>query len=279
MKPYFIRAINRSVKNSTTTKSSDSSDAETSDATSVKDAVKKSQTKLEKVINSKDTLATVENKNGTFTKGAADATTVLGEVPDGYADTYVDNSYNTSEALTNKKTSPLLKYKLTSTDSSGNSMKYDEYTLTKYKSSDLNHTKYNGVNIYDSNGNLNSAKNVVEDYNKKNGDKYGKNAVQKFEKSDVLVDKDYDDTSVHDYEKHYGDDAVAKKKHYIENTLMLSDQSDFSDTAPAEDAVFLMSTGTKKKYLNSKISKNQGNLQGNQQPRVVGSCRFETRPC
>lgn len=255
MKPYFIRAINRSVKNSTTTKNSDSSDVETSDATSVKDAVKKSQTKLEKVINSKDTLATVENKNGTFTKGAADATTVLGEVPDGYADTYVDNSYNTSEVLTNKKTSPLLKYKLTSTDSSGNSMKYDEYTLTKYTSGDLNHTKYNGVNIYDSNGNLNSAKNVVEDYNKKNGDKYGKNAVQKFEKSDVLVDKDYDDTSVHDYEKHYGDDAVAKKKHYIENTLMLSDQSDFSDTAPAEDAVFLMSTGTKKKYFNSKISK------------------------
>ena len=120
MKPYFIRAINRSVKNSTTTKNSDSSDVETSDATSVKDAVKKSQTKLEKVINSKDTLATVENKNGTFTKGAADATTVLGEVPDGYADTYVDNSYNTSEVLTNKKTSPLLKYKLTSTDSSGN---------------------------------------------------------------------------------------------------------------------------------------------------------------
>ena len=255
MKPYFIRAINRSVKNSTTTKNSDLSDVETSDATSVKDAVKKSQTKLEKVINSKDTLATVENKEGTFTKGAADATTVLGEVPDGYADTYVDNSYNTSEVLTNKKTSPLLKYKLTSTDSSGNSMKYDEYTLTKYKSSDLNHTKYNGVNIYDSNGNLNSAKNVVEDYNKKNGDKYGKNAVQKFEKSDVLVDKDYDDTSVHDYEKHYGDDAVAKKKHYIENTLMLSDQSNFSDTAPAEDAVFLMSTGTKKNYLNSKISK------------------------
>lgn len=255
MKPYFIRAINRSVKNSTTTKNSDSSDVETSDATSVKDAVKKSQTKLEKVINSKDTLATVENKNGTFTKGAADATTVLGEVPDGYADTYVDNSYNTSEVLTNKKTSPLLKYKLTSTDSSGNSMKYDEYTLTKYTSSDLNHTKYNGVDVYDSNGNLNSAKNVVEDYNKKNGDKYGKNAVQKFEKSDVLVDKDYDDASVHDYEKHYGDDAVAKKKHYIENTLMLSDQSNFSDTAPAEDAVFLKSTGTKKNYLNSKISK------------------------
>ena len=255
MKPYFIRAINRSVKNSTTTKNSDTSDVETSDAISVKDAVKKSQTKLEKVINSKDTLATVENKDGTFTKGAADATTVLGEVPDGYADTYVDNSYNTSEVLTSKKTSPLLKYKLTSTDSSGNSMDYEKYTLTKYTSSDSNHTKYNGVDVYDSNGNLNSAKNVVEDYNKKNGKKYGKNAVQKFEKSDVLVDKDYDDTSVHDYEKHYGDDAVAKKKHYIENTLMLSDQSNFSDTAPAEDAVFLMSTGTKKNYLNSRISK------------------------
>lgn len=255
MKPYFIRAINRSVKNSTTTKNSDTSDVETSDAISVKDAVKKSQTKLEKVINSKDTLATVENKDGTFTKGAADATTVLGEVPDGYADTYVDNSYNTSEVLTSKKTSPLLKYKLTSTDSSGNSMDYEKYTLTKYTSSDSNHTKYNGVNVYDSNGNLNSAKNVVEDYNKKNGKKYGKNAVQKFEKSDVLVDKDYDDTSVHDYEKHYGDDAVAKKKHYIENTLMLSDQSNFSDTAPAEDAVFLKNTGTKKNYLNSRISK------------------------
>lgn len=255
MKPYFIRAINRSVKNSTTTKSSDSSDIETSDATSVKDAVKKSQSKLEKVINSKDTLATVENKDGTFTKGAADATTVLGEVPDGYADTYVDNSYNTSEVLTSKKTSPLLKYKLTSTDSSGKSMDYNTYSLTKYKSSDSSHTKYNGVDIYDSNGNLNSAKNVVDDYNKKNGDKYGKNAVKKFEKSDVLVDSDYDDASVHDYEKHYGDDAVAKKKHYIENTLMLSDQSEFSDAAPAEDDVFLMSKGTKKNYLDSKISK------------------------
>ncbi|MDO4364015.1 MAG: hypothetical protein Q4C99_05770, partial [Clostridia bacterium] len=255
MKPYFIRAINRSVKNSTTTKSSDSSDIETSDATSVKDAVKKSQSKLEKVINSKDTLATVENKDGTFTKGAADATTVLGEVPDGYADTYVDNSYNTSEVLTNQKTSPLLKYKLTSTDSSGKSMDYNTYSLTKYKSSDLGHTKYNGVDIYDSNGNLNSAKNVVDDYNKKNGDKYGKNAVKSFEKSDVLVDSDYDDASVHDYEKHYGDDAVAKKKHYIENTLMLSDQSEFSDAAPAEDDVFFMSKDTKKTYFDSKISK------------------------
>ena len=255
MKPYFIRAINRSVKNSTTTKSSDSSDIETSDATSVKDAVKKSQSKLEKVINSKDTLATVENKDGTFTKGAADATTVLGEVPDGYADTYVDNSYNTSEVLINQKTSPLLKYKLTSTDSSGKSMDYNTYSLTKYKSSDLGHTKYNGVDIYDSNGNLNSAKNVVDDYNKKNGDKYGKNAVKSFEKSDVLVDSDYDDASVHDYEKHYGDDAVAKKKHYIENTLMLSDQSEFSDAAPAEDDVFFMSKDTKKTYFDSKISK------------------------
>lgn len=254
LKPYFIRAINRSVKNATTSKSSDSSDIETSDATSVKDAVKKSQTKLEKVINSKDTLATVENKDGTFTKGAADSTNDAGEVADGDADTYVDNSYKSSEVLTSQKTSPLLKYRLTSTDSSGNSTDYNSYTLTKYKSSSANHTTFNGVNLYDSNGNLNTAKNVVSDYNDKNGNKYGKNAVEKFNKTDVKVDDDSDDASVHDYENHYADDAVAKKKHYIENTLMLSSDSKFTDAAPDEDEVFLMKKGTKKEYLDGKIS-------------------------
>ncbi len=254
LKPYFIRAINRSVKNATTSKSSDSSDIETSDATSVKDAVKKSQTKLEKVINSKDTLATVENKDGTFTKGAADSTVDADEIADGQADTYVDNSYKSSEVLTNQKTSPLLKYRLTSTDSSGNSTDYNSYTLSKYKSNDTNHTTFNGISLYDSNGNLNTAKNVVSDFAKKNDSKYGKDAVENTEKTEVQVDDDYNDASVHDYEKHYADDAVAKKKHYIENTLMLSEDSKFNDAAPAEDDVFLMKTGTKKNYLESKIA-------------------------
>lgn len=253
MKPYFIRAVNRSVRNATVTKNSDSELSQTDSAVSVKDAVKKSQNGLEKTIALKDTLATVENKDGTFSKSAADATTVSGEVPDGQADTYVDNSFSTSESLTNVKTSPLLKYRLTSTDSSGNSTDYSTYTLKKYKASDAGHTTYNGVNIYDASGNLNSAKNVVKEYADKNSDKYGKNAVQKFAKSDVLVDTDYDDSSVHDYEKHYGDDAVAKKKHYIENTLMLSSDSKFSDSAPDKDSVFLMSSGTKKNYLEQKI--------------------------
>lgn len=259
MKPYFIRAINRSVKNATTSKSSDSTDLETSDATSVKDAVKKTQTKLEKTIKSKDSLATVENLDGTFKKGAADATNDYLKVDEGKADTYVDNSYMSTSTLTDVKTSPILKYRLSSTTNdkskliANNDNGKSPYTFKKYGAKSSEHTTYNGINVFDSDGELNSAKNVVKDYSAKNSSKYGKNAVKKFNKSDVLVDSDHDDSTVHDYENHYGDDAVAKKKHYIENTLMLSDQSEFSDAAPAENDVFLMSKGTKKEYLNGKI--------------------------
>lgn len=254
LKPYFIRAINRSVKNSTTTKNPDATDdTETPDATSVKTAVKKAQNELEKTINLKNTLATVENKDDTFSKSAADATNDPSKVPEGEANTYVDNSFSTSDVLTSKETSPLLKFKLTSSVPSGNSMDVDKYTLAKYGSDDEHHTKFNGVNIYDKNGKLNTAKNIVDSYAKKNADKYGKDAVKKFEKEDVLVDDDYNNPSDHDYDKHYGSDAVAKKKHYIENTLTLSSESRFEDSAPKKDDVFLMSTGTKKSYFDKRI--------------------------
>lgn len=253
LKPYFIRAVNRSIRNSTTLKADNGQNSDTSDATSIKDAVRKAQAGLEKTINLKNTLATVENKDDTFSKSAADATNDPSKVPEGEANTYVDNSFSTSDVLTSKETSPLLKFKLTSTDSSGNSMDVNSYKLAKYGSDNEHHTKFNGVNIYDKNGKLNTAKNVVDSYAKKNADKYGKDAVKKFEKEDVLVDKDYNDPSVHDYDKHYGSDAVAKKKHYIENTLTLSSESRFEDSAPKKDDVFLMSKGTKKSYFDKKI--------------------------
>lgn len=252
-KPYFIRAVNRSIRNSTTLKADNGQNSDTSDATSIKDAVRKAQAGLEKTINLKNTLATVENKDDTFSKSAADATNDPSKVPEGEANTYVDNSFSTSGVLTSKETSPLLKFKLTSTDSSGNSMDVNSYTLAKYGSDDEHHTKFNGVNIYDKNGKLNTAKNVVDSYAKKNADKYGKDAVKKFEKEDVLVNDDYNNPSVHDYDKHYGSYAVAKKKHYIENTLTLSSESRFEDSAPKKDDVFLMSSGTKKSYFDKKI--------------------------
>lgn len=253
LKPYFIRAVNRSIRNSTTLKADNGQNSDTSDATSIKDAVRKAQAGLEKTINLKNTLATVENKDDTFSKSAADATNDPSKVPEGEANTYVDNSFSTSDVLTSKETSPLLKFKLTSTDSSGNSMDVNSYTLAKYGSDNEHHTKFNGVNIYDKNGKLNTAKNVVDSYAKKNADKYGKNAVKKFEKEDVLVDDDYNDPSDHDYDNHYGSDAVAKKKHYIENTLTLSSESRFEDSAPKKDDVFLMSSGTKKSYFDKRI--------------------------
>ena len=253
LKPYFIRAVNRSIRNSTTLKADNEQNSDTSDATSIKDAVRKAQAGLEKTINLKNTLATVENKDDTFSKSAADATNDPSKVPEGEANTYVDNSFSTSDVLTSKETSPLLKFKLTSTDSSGNSMDVNSYTLAKYGSDDEHHTKFNGVNIYDKNGKLNTAKNVVDSYAKKNADKYGKDAVESFEKSDVHVDSDYDNPADHDYDKHYGSDAVAKKKHYIENTLTLSSESKFEDSAPKKDDVFLMSTGTKKSYFDKRI--------------------------
>ena len=253
LKPYFIRAVNRSIRNSTTLKADNGQNSDTSDATSIKDAVRKAQAGLEKTINLKNTLATVENKDDTFSKSAADATNDPSKVPEGEANTYVDNSFSTSDVLTSKETSPLLKFKLTSTDSSGNSMDVNSYTLAKYGSDDEHHTKFNGVNIYDKNGKLNTAKNVVDSYAKKNADKYGKDAVESFEKSDVHVDSDYDNPADHDYDKHYGSDAVAKKKHYIENTLTLSSESKFEDSAPKKDDVFLMSSGTKKSYFDKRI--------------------------
>lgn len=260
MKPYFIRAINRSVKNATTTKDSDSTATEYEDAKSVKDAVKKSQTRLVNTINSKNTMATINNGDGTFSKGSADATTDPSAVADGQSDTYIDNTYRTSASVTRQETSPLFRYRLNSTTNDKNKLVTNNdngkspYTLIKYGNNDAGHTTYNGVKVFNDEGNLSTAKEVVDDYAQKNNSKYGKNAVDKFEQTDVLVDADADDPSVHDYESHYGDDAVAKKKHYIENTLMLSEDSKFNDAAPKKDDVFLMSTGTKKSYLEKKIT-------------------------
>lgn len=260
MKPYFIRAINRSVKNATTTKDSDSTATEYEDAKSVKDAVKKSQTRLVNTINSKNTMATINNGDGTFSKGSADATTDPSAVADGRSDTYIDNTYRTSASVTRQETSPLFRYRLNSTTNDKNKLVTNNdngkspYTLTKYGNNDAGHTTYNGVKVFNDEGNLSTAKEVVDDYAQKNNSKYGKNAVDKFEQTDVLVDADADDPSVHDYESHYGDDAVAKKKHYIENTLMLSEDSKFNDAAPKKDDVFLMSTGTKKSYLEKNIT-------------------------
>ena len=103
MKPYFIRAINRSVKNATTTKDSDSTATEYEDAKSVKDAVKKSQTRLVNTINSKNTMATINNGDGTFSKGSADATTDPSAVADGRSDTYIDNTYGQVRPLPDRK--------------------------------------------------------------------------------------------------------------------------------------------------------------------------------
>ena len=260
MKPYFIRAINRSVKNATTTKDSDSTATEYEDAKSVKDAVKKSQTRLVNTINSKNTMATINNGDGTFSKGSADATTDPSAVADGRSDTYIDNTYRTSASVTRQETSPLFRYRLNSTTNDKNKLVTNNdngkspYTLIKYGNNDAGHTTYNGVKVFNDEGNLSTAKEVVDDYAQKNNSKYGKNAVDKFEQTDVLVDADADDPSVHDYESHYGDDAVAKKRHYIENTLMLSEDSKFNDAAPKKDDVFLMSSGTKKSYLEKNIT-------------------------
>lgn len=260
MKPYFIRAINRSVKNATTTKDSDSTATEYEDAKSVKDAVKKSQTRLVNTINSKNTMATINNGDGTFSKGSADATTDPSAVADGQSDTYIDNTYRTSASVTRQETSPLFRYRLNSTTNDKNKLVTNNdngkspYTLIKYGNNDAGHTTYNGVKVFNDEGNLSTAKEVVDDYAQKNNSKYGKNAVDKFEQTDVLVDADADDPSVHDYDNHYGDDAVAKKKHYIENTLMLSGDSKFTDAAPKKEDVFLMSSGTKKSYLEQNIT-------------------------
>ena len=260
MKPYFIRAINRSVKNATTTKDSDSTATEYEDAKSVKDAVKKSQTRLVNTINSKNTMATINNGDGTFSKGSADATTDPSAVADGQSDTYIDNTYRTSASVTRQETSPLFRYRLNSTTNDKNKLVTNNdngkspYTLIKYGNNDAGHTTYNGVKVFNDEGNLSTAQEVVDDYAQKNNSKYGKNAVDKFEQTDVLVDADADDPSVHDYDNHYGDDAVAKKKHYIENTLMLSEDSKFTDAAPKKEDVFLMSSGTKNSYLEQNIT-------------------------
>ncbi|MGN0516276.1 TadE/TadG family type IV pilus assembly protein, partial [Eubacterium sp.] len=260
MKPYFIRAINRSVKNATTTKDSDSTATEYEDAKSVKDAVKKSQARLVNTINSKNTMATINNGDGTFSKGSADSTTDPSAVADGQSDTYIDNTYRTSASVTRQETSPLFRYRLNSTTNDKNKLVTNNdngqspYTLIKYGNNDAGHTTYNGVKVFNDEGNLSTAQEVVDDYAQKNNSKYGKDAVDKFEQTDVLVDADADDPSVHDYDNHYGDDAVAKKKHYIENTLMLSEDSKFTDAAPKKDDVFLMSSGTKKSYLEQNIT-------------------------
>lgn len=187
MKPYFIRTINRSVKNATTTKSSAAASSDDKeDAVSVKDAVKKSGDELTGLINSKDSLATVRNLNPT---SPAEATSKTGADLDSTYSSEYDNQYSQEGSLTNLLTSPFFKRKVTMPNG-GNAKDASSYKVEYYDTDSKSHTTFKGENLYktDSDGNS-TLKNGTDFVKEQQADsvknKYGANAVSEFKKDNI----------------------------------------------------------------------------------------------
>lgn len=187
MKPYFIRTINRSVKNATTTKSSAAASAQDKeDSVSVKDAVKKSGDELTSLINSKNTLATVRALNPT---NAGEANVKSGADLDSTYSSEYDNQYSTEGSLTNLLTSPFFKRKVTMPNG-GDAKNPSNYKVEYYDSDSKSHTTFKGENLYKTDENGNSVLKNGTDFVKEQQtdaikNRYGANAVSDFKRDNI----------------------------------------------------------------------------------------------
>jgi Flp pilus assembly protein TadG len=198
MKPYFARQIKNSIKNATTT--SDNKEG----STSVKEVVATTGEELETYANSikytDDKYAELDSSGEvkTFDKTSA-ANQMFSSIKLSESDGLVD--------LTSGS------YSYQTTDL--NSKVIQNWTVSN--------TSFKGYKLYNSNNTLKSPKQFIEEFATKyitpdseTGESdYGEGAIKKYYNNSVLSDGDYDDYTVSDYENHYSNSAVQKKKTYL----------------------------------------------------------------
>ena len=258
MKPYFIRTINRSVKNATTTKSSaDASSDDKEDSVSVKDAVKKSGDELTDLINSKDSLATVRNLNPTE---PGNATSKTGADLDSTYSSEYDNQYSQEGSLTNLLTSPFFKRKVT-TKTNGDLRNPSNYDVKYYDTDSEEHKTFKGENLYktdeDGNSVLKNGTDFVKEQQADNiKNKYGTNAVSDFKKDNITGK--YASSAVNEalkQYKEYGKETVETKKKEFINSKSYTAYSDENTKSafPNEDKFLRENIGEPFKVLKEKL--------------------------
>lgn len=258
MKPYFIRTINRSVKNATTTKSSaDASGDDKEDSVSVKDAVKKSGDELTDLINSKDSLATVRNLNPTE---PGNATSKTGADLDSTYSSEYDNQYSQEGSLTNLLTSPFFKRKVTA-KTNDDLRNPSNYEVKYYDTDSEEHKTFKGENLYktdeDGNSVLKNGTDFVKEQQADNiKNKYGTNAVSDFKKDNITGK--YASSAVNEalkQYKEYGKETVETKKKEFINSKSYTAYSDENTKSafPNEDKFLRENIGEPFKVLKEKL--------------------------
>ncbi|MDD6604160.1 MAG: pilus assembly protein TadG-related protein [Eubacteriales bacterium] len=225
MRPYFVRQINRSVKNATTNKDS-GADSNTESATSIKKAVANAQSDMEKFISTQKTMTA---KKGT---AVTDAEKEAGKYDPGTINPYQDNKYASDTALTSKDTSPLFRYNLRQKVVGGDNVTdASNLVLTEYDNDDAGHTTFRGEKLYDDNGILRTPESYITEFNAQNSNKYGRYEVDKF----------YNET----IKGNYGPEKIATIRNYVNThksyqafTNSISEKT-FAAAAPKESDVFL----------------------------------------
>lgn len=269
MKPYFIRTINRSVKNATTTKNSaDASGNDKEDSVSVKDAVKKSGDELTDLINSKDSLATVRNLNPTE---PGNATSKTGADLDSTYSSEYDNQYSQEGSLTNLLTSPFFRRKVTLSADGGKKVSNpSDYDIEYYDSNDEGHTTFKGENLYKTDEDGNSVlKNGTDFVKEQQADdiknKYGTNAVSDFKKDNITGK--YASAAVNkalEQYKEYGKETVETKKKEFINSKSYTAYSDENTKSafPNEDKFLIENIGEPFKVLKEKLEQDTNDFTG-----------------
>lgn len=262
MKPYFIRTINRSVKNATTTKSSaNASSNDKEDSVSVKDAVKKSGDELTELINSKDSLATVRNLNPTE---PGNATSKTGADLDSTYSSEYDNQYSQEGSLTNLLTSPFFKRKVTA-KTNGDLRNPSNYDVKYYDTDSEEHKTFKGENLYKTDEDGNSVlKNGTDFVKEQQADsiknKYGTNAVSDFKKDNITGK--YASSAVNEaleQYKEYGKETVKTKEKEFINSKSYTAYSDENTRSafPNEDKFLRENIGVPFKTLKEKLEQDK----------------------
>lgn len=233
MKPYFVRTINRSVKNATTSKTSNA-DADTEDAVSVKQATKNTQEELGELIESEKTLLVQKGDSTGSDAGAIDS--------------YKDNTYATSESVLNKNTTPLFRYNLRAkTNDSENNKDINDLVLETYGNDDEGHLKFRGETLFKGDY-LKTPADYIEEYNQNNASKYGENAVDKFKQDNI--DGKYGSSKVQSAKTEF-----KSTKGYTAFKNQVNSWS-FASEAPEESEAFLRDiwSSTPKNLLTQKLA-------------------------
>lgn len=143
-------------------------------------------------------------------------------------------------------------------DKKGGMSTYGDGRTSKNRTWKISSTSFKGYDLKNDDGSLRNSNAMIGDFesehitNNKYDEStvlYGAKAIEQFTKFNIYVDDDHDDwktpgnTVVTDFENHYGAEAIAKKRIFLEENISFDGvqgkYSNFEDYAPSTDDVFL----------------------------------------